>query len=663
MASRRPPREKRRLAGLCDLVAASLLPHLELGSPPQLKPEDERSLLLALSRVNKAIRGWDEEEHEGEEEQACELDQETASCSGKVHCCCLPPEQQLYDEFGCLANMLSILIGFLGFCSDYVKHSAGNILLAISCTLIKFESVWIQFVQSVWIAIHAASTCVHDVLPTKIDSNNCDITISSTNITSFIAVLNLRCLNMNGQVMTNLFRVLHAILKFLKHSDGELKDDFIRLSVHHIQKMHWDSVHQLDAGEHVSHLKDSTFSFSNSSAKSGILMGSLLQLLCSLLEQSYLEGTDRQDMCAKLVDIVPKLAVFVQEKPDAPKSLQHYSKHKILMVMMRLKPYMQNDCSHIVCWLKLLRRYFSNLLHEPISQNTAKPDNFLEGSPFSLNMVGFAKSQDKLTRHLQRQAIYLFLSCSICLSYNDGRLKCSCTRDDCLLGHKVQGCSNHCTCFGLSEISDWFQRCYLDTRFDSKYSTDFALSFLQLYMEEDDMLFSILLQLLDAPLIFLKINSMETTELIGAKLFSTIFDPVHLFHLLLLLLHYDHLVLVDYLISQDVGVNCAQYLLRCLRLVSQSWHAFVDDSVYETKIEKLNCKRQRTSKNINSATGSSSIEHKIRSICDNEDKKAQSLFFNAKGCLLSLKKTVEDLQKKGLFPYNPKPILRRLNQV
>jgi protein Lines len=30
-------------------------------------------------------------------------------------------------------------------------------------------------------------------------------------------------------------------------------------------------------------------------------------------------------------------------------------------------------------------------------------------------------------------------------------------------------------------------------------------------------------------------------------------------------------------------------------LVSQSWHAFVDDSVYSTKIEKLNCKRQRIS--------------------------------------------------------------------
>lgn len=74
---------------------------------------------------------------------------------------------------------------------------------------------------------------------------------------------------------------------------------------------------------------------------------------------------------------------------------------------------------------------------------------------------------------------------------------------------------------------------------------------------------------------------------------SNVFNPVHLFHLflaevntvLLLLimemgkssvgicdimisscfqLHYDHQVLLDYLISKDTGTDCAEYLLRCL---------------------------------------------------------------------------------------------------
>jgi hypothetical protein len=134
-----PEKQKRQLARLCDLVAASLLPHLEAEtSPPrQLTREDERRLLLALSRVNKSIRGWNQEEEEEEEQRWCESDQKIASCSGEGHTCCLPPGQQPYDGFGCLENTVSILVDVLGFCSDYVKHSAGNILVSISNALIK----------------------------------------------------------------------------------------------------------------------------------------------------------------------------------------------------------------------------------------------------------------------------------------------------------------------------------------------------------------------------------------------------------------------------------------------------------------------------------------------------------------------------------------------
>lgn len=156
------------------------------------------------------------------------------------------------------------------------------------------------------------------------------------------------------------------------------------------------------------------------------------------------------------------------------------------MIMMRLKPYMQKDCSYIVCCLKLLRRHFQDLLHEPIMQHIANPENCLEGSPFLLSTVGLGETHDKSTRHLQRQAIYLFLSCCICLAHNgnDSALQCSCKRDNQMLGHKVQDCSDHCDCFALSEISDWFQRCFLDKIFGFKSSTDNALCFLQLYMEE-----------------------------------------------------------------------------------------------------------------------------------------------------------------------------------
>ncbi|TVU33357.1 hypothetical protein EJB05_25169, partial [Eragrostis curvula] len=534
MAPRR--REKQVLASLCDLVTASLLPYLEPGtSPPrELTREDERRLLVELSRVNKAIRGWDEEEEV--EGQGSESDgQETGSCSGKIHGCCLPRVHHLDDGFDCLRKMVSVLVGFLGFSSDYVKHSARNILVSMSISLTKFDT-WIQFIEFIWAAIHASSTCVHKALPSKMGLKSHDIASTSTSITSFMAVLKLHSCVISGQMMASLFQVLHAMLKFLKHNDSELKGDFICLSIHHIQKMPWESVHQLGARELVSDAMDSKFSFCHNLAESGSLTGSLLQLLCSLLEQTSLEGTDGQDMYVKLVDIVPKLAAFLQEQHDGPRSLYQYSKHKVL-VQLRLR----------------------------------------------IKRLGTCKGELSI--------------CSLVVAY-----------------------------------------VYL------------ATEMMVLFNAHDDMLFRILLQLLDSPLISMRMDSMEATELIGAKLFSSIFDPVHLFHLLLLLLDYDHLVLVDYLISKDVGVDCAQYLLRCLRLVSQSWHAFVDGSVYETKIINLNSKRQKTSQDANGAKCSSSKER----------MNAQKLFISAKACLLSLKRTVEDLQKKGLFPYNPRPLLRSL---
>uniref|UniRef100_A0A8I6WZE7 Uncharacterized protein n=1 Tax=Hordeum vulgare subsp. vulgare TaxID=112509 RepID=A0A8I6WZE7_HORVV len=123
------------------------------------------------------------------------------------------------------------------------------------------------------------------------------------------------------------------------------------------------------------------------------------------------------------------------------------------MLMIRLKPHIHQNCSHIVCLLKLLRHHFQSLLHEPMFQHSTKLENCLEGSPFLLSGVGLGELQDKSTRHLQRQAMYLFLSCSIFLacSGNDSRLNCSCKSD-----HKGQGCTDNCNYCGLSEISVWF---------------------------------------------------------------------------------------------------------------------------------------------------------------------------------------------------------------
>ncbi|VAH46460.1 unnamed protein product [Triticum turgidum subsp. durum] len=112
MAQRPRWQERQQLARLCDLVADSLLPHLEpeplATRRPQLTREEERRILVALSRVNKAIRGWDDDEvDDGEQGRAWD---QIVSCS-EAHSCCLPPDYHFDDGFSCLTNIISIVPG------------------------------------------------------------------------------------------------------------------------------------------------------------------------------------------------------------------------------------------------------------------------------------------------------------------------------------------------------------------------------------------------------------------------------------------------------------------------------------------------------------------------------------------------------------------------
>ncbi|XP_011627748.1 uncharacterized protein LOC18446060 isoform X4 [Amborella trichopoda] len=135
-------------------------------------------------------------------------------------------------------------------------------------------------------------------------------------------------------------------------------------------------------------------------------------------------------------------------------------------------------------------------------------------------------------------------------------------------------------------------------------------------------------------------------------------------------IRYDHLLLLDYLISKDIGVLCLQYLLRCLRLVCNSWPIFKGFSMPNHEMNRLCCKRRTVSVDGRDFVGkvqplSSSVEgisatqpprtgHKKRK----GKTSGESTFENAEECLLSLKYALENLPKKNLFPYNPTALLR-----
>ncbi|KAG6725009.1 hypothetical protein I3842_02G012600 [Carya illinoinensis] len=193
----------------------------------------------------------------------------------------------------------------------------------------------------------------------------------------------------------------------------------------------------------------------------------------------------------------------------------------------------------------------------------------------------------------------------------------------------------------------------------------------------DDMLFKMLLQLLGVPFLPEQQGKGNFQDVEEDTLFhlSNLFNPIHLFHLFLLELHYDHQVLLDYLISKDTGISCAEYLLRCLRMVCDSWCLFVEFSLDGKGINQSSYKKRKVTlggskvladvmprlvKNNETCT---SVEKECKRDHQYGHKKyiAQP-FEEAKECLLSLRNSVEGLHEKNLFPYNPKVLLKRLTR-
>ncbi|CAL9026934.1 unnamed protein product [Prunus brigantina] len=120
---------------------------------------------------------------------------------------------------------------------------------------------------------------------------------------------------------------------------------------------------------------------------------------------------------------------------------------------------------------------------------------------------------------------------------------------------------------GLLELYNWLQghlpaNMTVDHEMYFVECVDFAKSFIQLYIKEDDVLFKVLLHLLRVPCCAEQDErekvALEDSN--GNLLFrvSDLFNP----------LSYDHQVLLDYLISKDTGISCAEdFLSACVKCV------------------------------------------------------------------------------------------------
>ncbi|KAK8674015.1 hypothetical protein V6N13_112321 [Hibiscus sabdariffa] len=623
---------------ICRLINDSLRPFTESDNL-YFSKQEEKNLLLILSQVSNETR---------------RLIQSTdTSCS-------LNPSSQNHH---CLSKAISHLVSLLTLESRYIQHLAGNVLVTLSEFLASSVRSWEFF-------IHSLCTCfelsILDISSCSFEPSITGAGGSDSDLLSAVVLFKPKLKNTSLFTVAGIIRILRNMLKFLKEEcDDELVPVFINSIRFSVLNVPWDSMDEI---------------FGEKNEPSSLFLGNFIQLLCSFVEQfSFAEGlddsVDKHAILSKIINLVPKLLYWcLGKKAECNNMCSLYFKHKLLVLMIRLSFQIPLDGLVLVSWLQLLHIYFEDLLCLPLTE-VENQDDCLEGSPFMLNYSDGEVHTKDATKHYSSDAISE-------LSYH-GREK------------------------GSSELYAWLSRHVPVDEFVAHETCrekfiKFSFSLLKLYMHEDDMLFKLLLELLSLQpceeQLFHKERRkpQDATNDVHFHVID-IFNPIHLFHLFLAeasslhpylairrqapfslsnrkkenvdqkMLHYDNQVLLDYLISKDTGISCAEYLLRCLRIVCDYWQTFTEFSVYGKRSYQLSNKRRKKlseSSNFKTEPSSGAVKTKPLSLEKKfkgyvECKHAEQMYELAKDCLLSLKKSVENLHRKNLFPYNPEVLLKR----
>ncbi|CAH2064478.1 unnamed protein product [Thlaspi arvense] len=651
----------------------------EVNSPTK---EMEKSLLLSLSQVLREIRSW-----------ITEIGSDVSSVSALVrvlflvcrivrlgYCSYLISFVQQEEETGaasygpeseeylCLQRLVADLVGLLSMKNVHVQHLAGNILVEVSESLVEYVGrQWGDFIRLLCDSLRLA---VMNCSPVPAVSSATGF--ESPDLHSFGSdALKCKLQKANWCTVSAIFRVLRDILKRLRQEENEeLLDVYLESVNSTLAKITWCRVDTFCS--HSNHHERNSKGHNGSIASSEevtVFLGSFVQFLCSVVQQDrFAEDSDgfgpTHLILEKTIDLVPDLLRWCQPKLESQSGscMQRYLVHKLMVLMIRLTYQSNIKCTILLSWLQYLQRHFQGFLQHNLTGLKPVQDNCLEGSPFFVSLSD-REVNETHSKHLQRLSVFLFLRCSFTMLYSSR--------------HTDKHCEFNCRKKAMEKMSNWIERqipgnTFCDHSTYTKKSVDFSTSFVRLFMHEDDLLFKVLLQFLSVPLHAEELQvgfnaedlSFQTKEQIILFRLSILFNPVILFCIFLSELHYDHQVLLDYLISKDIGASCAEYLLRlilfsqvicisrvnfsrCLRAVCDSWTLFVEFP-FEGNVDASSSKRRKYS------LETCEVEQN-RKLCS-------QAYEDAKDCLLSLQKSVVKLHQKNLFPYNPEALLRRLSR-
>ncbi|XP_062102171.1 uncharacterized protein LOC133811601 isoform X2 [Humulus lupulus] len=637
-------REPQCCSRLCRLIDDSLRSYreLEVGS---VTKEKDKEILLSLSQVFRGIQLWNQE-----------LDSDSESGSVERLVCeikCLDGCSSHSDEIQCLSKIVAELVYLLTVNSQYVRHLASNVLLVVSELVAASGSNWEAFIQCLCFCLDLGIRTLHsDPLAHSVigaDDFN-------SNFSSFVPVIKDKLKGANWSALAGIMRVLRYILKHLTpENDFELICAFFDSINSCLSNVHWDSLTEIFVESDGGATKSSV---TEASLERLLFLGNFVQFLCSLVDQSGAIDTagstvNKHPVILLTIVLVPKLLGWFPGKQGdgVSKCIIQYIRHKLLVLMIRLSVPTYLNFSTTVSWLQLVHNYFGELLWQPITPLELVQNDSLQGSPFLSSMFD-EEVNNVSSPHVQRRAIFLFLRCSFSLINlkGDTVIECTCTAQNLCLPNDSNVELECCGIKrGFAELYHWLQG-------------------------QDDLLFRVLLLLLSVPFPpetqFQKekvASQDEKHDMISHV--SNIFNPVHLFHLFLSELHYDHQVLLDYLISKDTGISCAEYLLRCLRTICGSWHFFVQFSANGHYENQLSYKKRKflwdnsTDHDLDSSVPEDKCVEGFAEGSKSGGKQyclAVKPYKKARECLLSLRVSVESLHNKNLFPYNPKVLLKRL---
>ncbi|CAM6065650.1 unnamed protein product [Sphagnum tenellum] len=378
-----------------------------------------------------------------------------------------------------------------------------------------------------------------------------------------------------------------------------------------------------------------------------LALGALLQLLCTALQKlelnvgehdsKYLEiGTLLVKNVGELIPVLAQVAL-VSHKPFGDASfIPSFLRHKFLRLMLVLSGRFRDSQALALICLRALCYHGADLITFTLRETS-------EISSLENNLLGscFASSQAKtqvLTRsqgadagslrHLQRRALLLlFRIKAYCIVQSSSvalQSGADYSRDN--SGTSTVDCASEAN----SAILNWLRIQSHDFTNEKYIATELSTLLVQFYIDEDDLMIEMLLQCLEW-----NPSQLESTELEpGIHDLVSEFMPLHLFNALLAAIMYDHMVLVDFLISETTGPLCLQYVLGCLRLMMSISAEFGHDD----------------------GMGSTSILAPL----EGQVKRGKFWFQKTVECLLELKVTIERLHHRQLFPYNPSVLLKRL---